>query len=80
MSIKRTGIFKHYEGKHYKVVAYATHIETKERLVVYKPLLEDTDTFYAMPIQRFFGSINYKGKRTLLFERINVNPKKQTYE
>jgi hypothetical protein len=37
------GIYLHYKGKRYEVIGNALHSETREALVVYRPLYETPD-------------------------------------
>ena len=38
-----TGIYLHYKGKRYEVIGNALHSETREALVVYRPLYDTPD-------------------------------------
>jgi hypothetical protein len=36
--VLKSGLYRHYKGKHYEVIGVAKHSETLETLVVYRPL------------------------------------------
>ena len=50
-------VYRHYKGNYYIVEGIATHSETGEPLVVYRPLYESTTSLYARPAEMFFEAI-----------------------
>lgn len=48
----RKGIYKHFRGRFYQVLATAVHSKTQEEMVVYQALYEPFDTF-VRPRQMF---------------------------
>ena len=57
------GIYRHYKGKLYYVLALATHTETMERLVVYVPFNEPkTARAWVRPETMFVENLHIDGK------------------
>jgi len=66
----KTGIYKHYKGKLYKVLMVATHSETREELVIYEPLyITNGPQVYARPKSMFLEeTTNANGETVARFE------------
>lgn len=63
------GIYEHFKGKRYEVIAVGKHSETEEQLVFYRTLYGDY-SFWARPLSMFEGYVErdeYRGPR---FRRI----------
>jgi len=60
MSDIKPGIYRHYKGKDYQVIGTAQHSETKEVLVVYKPLYNNSG-FWVRPLSMFSEAIDVDG-------------------
>ena len=56
------GIYRHYKGQLYQVIALARHSETLEELVVYQTLYGDFG-MWVRPAALFFGKLEYNGKQ-----------------
>ena len=60
----KTGIYEHYKGNLYMVIAVATHTETGERLVIYKQIskrnCQTSKKIWALPESMFDGTVNGK--------------------
>jgi len=65
----KLGIYEHYKGKRYKVVALAKHSETLEELVVYKALSGDHD-FWVRPLKMFLETVEVNGKKNFRFKHV----------
>lgn len=53
MSENILGIYKHYKGKKYEVIGIASHSETLEEFVVYKPLYPTEHSLWIRPKTMF---------------------------
>ena len=66
-------IFKHYKGKHYKVLNIGYHTETSKKLVIYEQLYENDYPYgyvWCRPYNMFFGEIKYENKNMKRFQQI----------
>lgn len=54
------GLYRHYKGGAYEVVAVARHSETNEPLVVYRPL-QGSSGWWARPHAMFFETVAIDG-------------------
>lgn len=56
--IKIGGVYRHFKGNYYYIVDVALDSETKERMVVYRPLYPRTDSMlWVRPEKMFLESI-----------------------
>jgi hypothetical protein len=55
------GRYRHYKGGEYQVVGVARHSETDERLVVYRPLYNDTG-LWVRPLAMFLETVTVNGR------------------
>ncbi len=62
--IKINGIYKHYKGNLYQVIALAKHSETEEDMVVYKPL--NSETWWVRPAYMWSELVNNVPRFALL--------------
>jgi hypothetical protein len=70
MNKKIIGKYRHYKGKEYEVIGVATHSETLEKFIVYKPLYPTEHNLWIRPKAMFFESIMVEGKKINRFEKI----------
>lgn len=57
--IKLGKIYRHFKGNYYYIVDIALDSETKERMVIYKPLYERSDSMlWVRPEKMFFESVD----------------------
>ena len=61
------GIYRHYKGNEYQVYEVATHSETQERLVIYRPLYGE-GALWARPLSMWNESVQWQGKSVPRFE------------
>lgn len=60
----KTGKYRHYKGKEYRVIGIAKHSETLEDLVVYETLYEnDLSKLWVRPLEMFTGDVEVDGKQ-----------------
>ncbi len=71
MELKPEQIWKHYKGKHYKVVVLCKHSETGEALVVYQR--QEDGNIYARPIKMFFENVEWEGEVIPRFKLLSDN-------
>ena len=69
MSVKIGGIYRHYKGNLYEVLAIAKHSETLEDMVVYKALYEE-GLVWVRPLSMFDEEIIKDNVRIKRFELI----------
>lgn len=65
----KTGIYKHFKGERYEVIGLATHSESEEKLVVYRPMYGDR-ALWVRPLEMFLGSTERDGKMLRRFEYV----------
>ena len=57
--VKVNGVYRHFKGNYYYVVDVALDSESKERMVVYKPLYERCDSMlWVRPEKMFLSQIS----------------------
>ena len=56
--VKVSGIYKHFKGKYYKVLAVGKHTETLEEYVVYTRINDDDKTIYLRPKEMFMSEVD----------------------
>ena len=66
MSI-RPGLYRHYKGGDYAVYGVATHSETEESMVVYRPLYGDR-ALWVRPLAMFEEVVERDGQTMPRFE------------
>lgn len=57
----KQGIYRHYKGNLYRVIAVCRHTETLEELVFYQSLYGNYE-FWARPVSMFCSDIEIDGK------------------
>ena len=67
----KPGKYRHYKGGEYQVLDIATHSETEEKLVVYKPLYGEQN-MWVRPIEMFLEKVDVRGKQLPRFEYIGL--------
>jgi hypothetical protein len=70
MSEPTPGRYRHYKGNEYEVIGVARHSETDERVVVYRPLYNDTG-LWVRPLAMFVEEVTLNGETVPRFARIS---------
>jgi hypothetical protein len=65
----RPGRYRHFKGGEYEVLGVATHSETHERYVVYRPLYTDSG-LWVRPLAMFAETVTHNGAEVPRFTRI----------
>lgn len=60
------GVYLHYKGRYYLVLFTAVHSETREEMVVYRPLYESDEAFVVRPRAMFEQEV-LPGQRRFTF-------------
>jgi hypothetical protein len=63
------GRYRHYKGGEYEVIGVARHSETREPLVVYRPLY-NASGWWVRPHAMFFEAVQVDGRSRPRFEPI----------
>lgn len=61
MEIKPGQLYRHYKGKHYRILALGQHSETDEELVAYQRQEDGRIKF--RPHELFFNEVEWEGKK-----------------
>ncbi len=57
----RPGLYRHFKGRNYEVLGVATHSETAEQLVVYRPCHGKRD-LWVRPLAMFLEAVIVDGR------------------
>ena len=60
------GRYRHYKGPEYEVIGIATHSETREALVVYRPLYGE-GALWVRPLAMFAETVTINGQAQARF-------------
>jgi hypothetical protein len=69
----RPGKYRHYKGKDYEVLGTATHSETGEKLVVYRPLYGE-GALWVRPLDMFCESVRLGEESVPRFRYVGEGP------
>lgn len=69
MNEPRPGRYRHYKGGEYELIGVARHSETDERLVVYRPLYNDTG-LWVRPLAMFLETVAVDGRPVPRFAHV----------
>ena len=62
----KPGLYTHYKGGQYEVIGVATHSETEQSLVVYRPLYGERG-LWVRPLEMFCETVERDGERVPRF-------------
>jgi len=66
----KMGKYKHYKGNLYQVEGIATHSETEEKMVVYRPLYGEGG-LWVRPLSMFIEQVEVEGKSQARFAYVD---------
>lgn len=69
----KPGRYRHYKGNDYQVLGVATHSETGEPLVVYRPLYGEQD-LWVRPLEMFIENVTLAGESLPRFRYVGTDP------
>ena len=69
----KTGRYLHYKGAHYDVIGTATHSETEETLVIYRPCYGER-ALWVRPLTMFTETVLRDGEETPRFAYLKPQP------
>ena len=64
------GRYRHFKGGEYEVLAVAQHSETREPMVVYRPLYNDSG-WWVRPLVMFLETVQHEGQIVPRFARLD---------
>lgn len=68
----KLGKYRHFKGKEYSVLAFATDSETLEKVVIYKQLYDD-GKIWVRPAKNFSEDVEINGNKVKRFEYIDTD-------
>ena len=72
-TLPEPGLYRHYKGNDYEVLGTATHSETGERLVVYRPCYGER-ALWVRPLAMFIEEVEVAGVRQPRCARVDDRP------
>lgn len=63
------GLYRHFKGNEYEVIAIARHSETEEELIVYRAV-EGNQDVWVRPLNMWTEMVSQNGKSLPRFEKI----------
>lgn len=69
----KIGRYRHYKGNEYEVLGVATHSETLEQLVIYRPLYGE-GAWWARPAAMFLETVAVDGAQVPRFAWLEKMP------
>ena len=71
------GLYRHYKGALYEVIGTATHSESGEKLVVYRPCY-GARALWVRPLSMFVESVSVDGRARPRFAPVDEQPEPAT--
>jgi len=69
-SLEKDGIYEHYKGMRYQLLAVGRHSETLEEVVIYQALYGEGD-IWVRPLEMFIENIDKDGETLPRFKRVD---------
>ena len=58
--IQKNRVYKHFKGDYYLVEDVVVHSETREKLVLYRPLYGNENQLYVRPLEMFLSEVDHE--------------------
>lgn len=71
MTIPQPGIYQHFKGNKYELLAVARHSETLELMAVYRPLYCESGV-WVRPLKMWSEKVEHEGKLISRFELVEA--------